>query len=254
MDQWFTFVAQIVNFLILIVLMKKFLYGPIISAMDEREARIAERMKQADAAIERAEREERTHRELTDELKKDRETMMHEAAEEAEQHRRQLMEQARADVEAAENNWRAAIEREKTVFLRQLRELAGRETVEIARKTLRELADSDLEERVIRRFIERIGSVEEAHWAQLAQYGADSEQGIGIYTAFPLRPELSEELVRLVRQKTGSDVLIAFERDQALLTGIELRSAGVKIAWSMDDHIDSLQQSLSELVERELVS
>lgn len=254
MDQWFTFVAQIVNFLILIVLMKKFLYGPIIKAMDEREARIAERMRQADAAIERAEREERTHRGLTDELKKARETMMHEAAEEAEQHRRRLMEQARADVEAAERNWRAAIEREKTAFLRQLRELAGRETVEIARKTLRELADSELEERVIRRFIERIGSVEDAQWAQLARYGADSEQGIAIYSAFKLRSELRDELVGLVREKAGPEAHISFDRDETLLTGIELRSPGLKIAWSMDDHIDSLQQSLAEIVEREAVS
>lgn len=254
MDQWFTFVAQIVNFLILIVLMKKFLYGPIIKAMDDREARIAERTKQADAAIERAEREERTHRELTDELRKAREAMLHEAAEEAEQQRRKLMEQARAEVDAAEKSWRGALGREKAAFLRQLRELVGRETVEIARKTLRELADSELEERVVRRFIERMDGIEDDQWAQLARYGADSEQGIAIYSAFALPAELRDELVRLVHEKAGTDAHVSFDRDETLLTGIELRSPGLKIAWSMDDHIDALQQSLAEIVEQEAVS
>ena len=38
---WFVFFAQIVNFLILLFLLKKFLYGRIINAMDAREAKIA---------------------------------------------------------------------------------------------------------------------------------------------------------------------------------------------------------------------
>ncbi len=41
---WFTVVAQIINFLILVALLKRFLYGPIIRAMDRREAEIASRM------------------------------------------------------------------------------------------------------------------------------------------------------------------------------------------------------------------
>ena len=46
---WFTVVAQIVNFLILVWLLKKFLYGPIIRAMDDRERRIASRLEEANA-------------------------------------------------------------------------------------------------------------------------------------------------------------------------------------------------------------
>ena len=44
---WFTVVAQIVNFLILAGLLAKLLYRPIVSAMQEREERIAARMQAA---------------------------------------------------------------------------------------------------------------------------------------------------------------------------------------------------------------
>ena len=47
---WFTVVAQIVNFLTLVGLLKKFLYGPIIRAMDDRERRIASRLEEANDA------------------------------------------------------------------------------------------------------------------------------------------------------------------------------------------------------------
>jgi F-type H+-transporting ATPase subunit b len=44
---WFTVVAQIINFLILVALLKHFLYGRIIKAMDQREERINSRLEEA---------------------------------------------------------------------------------------------------------------------------------------------------------------------------------------------------------------
>jgi F-type H+-transporting ATPase subunit b len=248
---WFTFTAQIVNFLILILLMKKFLYGPIINAMDEREARIAERMDEADAAIERAQRQEREHRELVDELEQAKSQMLQEASDEAEQRRKQLMQNAREEVRNAEQGWREALEREKTAFLKDIRERAGRETVEIARKALAELADDELEERVVRKFLERMDDVDGDRWTELTRYARESEHGLVISTAFDLRSPLRDELAERVNEKTGSDVRITFEQDAELITGIELRSPGAKIAWSVDDYIDQLQQALAEIVEQE---
>ena len=46
---WFTFGAQTLNFLVLVWLMKRFLYKPILNAIDAREKRIA--LALADAAL-----------------------------------------------------------------------------------------------------------------------------------------------------------------------------------------------------------
>jgi F-type H+-transporting ATPase subunit b len=45
---WFTVFAQIVNFIILIFLLKRFLYGPIIAAIDKREENISARITEAE--------------------------------------------------------------------------------------------------------------------------------------------------------------------------------------------------------------
>ena len=52
---WFTVTFQIINFLILIALLKRFLYGPILRAMDERETTIAARLFEAATAKSEAE-------------------------------------------------------------------------------------------------------------------------------------------------------------------------------------------------------
>ena len=94
---WFTVLAQIVNFLILVVLLKFLLYDRIIKAMDEREAKIRSRLNEAKAKAKEAEQEADTFRSKNQELEDMREAMLAQAKEDAEAHRKELTEQARHD-------------------------------------------------------------------------------------------------------------------------------------------------------------
>ena len=53
----FTVIAQIINFLILVYLLKRFLFNRIIKIMDDRENQIIDRMQGAEAAKEEAQKE-----------------------------------------------------------------------------------------------------------------------------------------------------------------------------------------------------
>ena len=57
MIDWFTVVAQIINFLILVVLLKYFLYGRITAAMEQRQQEIATRWNDAERDREKAAQE-----------------------------------------------------------------------------------------------------------------------------------------------------------------------------------------------------
>ena len=54
---WFTVVAQAINFLILVWLLKRFLYKPILHAIDEREKGIAAQLAEAEAKKAEAQKE-----------------------------------------------------------------------------------------------------------------------------------------------------------------------------------------------------
>ena len=54
---WFTVGAQVLNFLILVWLLKRFLYKPILDAIDAREERIAAELADADAKKAEAQKE-----------------------------------------------------------------------------------------------------------------------------------------------------------------------------------------------------
>ena len=114
---WFTVLAQIINFLILVVLLKFLLYDRIIKAMDEREAKIRSRLKAAEVKEKEAEQKANAFRLKNKELEDKREAMLSQAKEEAEAHRKELTEQARHAVSSLKSAWQDAIEREKDTFI-----------------------------------------------------------------------------------------------------------------------------------------
>src|SRR5471032_2407792 len=97
---WFTVGAQALNFLILVWLMNRYLYKPILNAIDAREKRIATEL--ADAAAKKAEaqkdRDEFQHR--NEEFDQQRAALLAKATDEAKAERQRLLEEARKSADA----------------------------------------------------------------------------------------------------------------------------------------------------------
>ena len=100
---WFVFFCQIVNLLILVYLLKRFLYGRIIKAMDTREAKIAAIFADAEKSKEEARLAAEKHDQRLQELEDRYQGMLNKAREDAETHRRELMDKARDEVELTQN-------------------------------------------------------------------------------------------------------------------------------------------------------
>lgn len=98
---WFTVVVEIVNFLILVALLKYFLYDRIIGIADKREAKIAARFEEAELSRREAEKEVETFQTKQRGLDEQREQFIVQAKAEAENRRRELLEQARQEIEAS---------------------------------------------------------------------------------------------------------------------------------------------------------
>ncbi len=77
---WFTVVAQIVNFLVLVWLLKRFLYKPILNAIDAREKRIASQVLKAQETEEVAKKERDAYQQKNEDLEKQKEVLLSKAA------------------------------------------------------------------------------------------------------------------------------------------------------------------------------
>ncbi len=242
---WVTVTAQVVNFLVLVYLLKRFLYGPITEAMQRRERRIAERMGEAESREQAAAEEAEAYRQQKRELDDRREDLEREAREAADRERRELIEQAREEVDAQREQWFSGLEREKRAFLRQLRAVAADEIAAAARRLLGELADASLEERVVRRFVERLRAADD----QARDAVRRARDHLTVASAFELGDQARDLVVDAVRELAGRDAEPAFEQDPELICGIELRLEGYKLSWTVDRYLDAIEQRVAEQLE-----
>jgi F-type H+-transporting ATPase subunit b len=242
---WFTVLAQIVNFLILVFLLHRFLYNPILNAMAQREKRIANDLETAERKRREAREEIESYRQKKAELDEKRQEFLHKAEKEADVRRHDLLQKARAETEEIRSRWQRAIEQEKAAFLSDLRRRVSQETYRVMRSALADMADVTLEERIVAVFLARLADLPESEREALADETADSWQ---INSAFDLPDEHHEEIERVVKDKWGYNGRLEFNTQPDLIAGIELVAAGHKIAWSLDSYLDSLEEAFADLL------
>lgn len=248
---WFTVTAQIVNFLILIALLKYLLYDRIIKAMDEREERIRTRLKEAEEEKQGAEREAKALREKNREFDDNREQMLARAKQQADNTRKKLTQEARQAVADLQKTWQEAIEREKESFVQDLRKMTGIQVYEVARKALRDLAGAELEERMVDVFLARLREMKKRERESLAAYIKEAGSEVIIRSAFEITPGMRQKLTGALRRHLTDEINPHYETVPELISGIELRTRGRKIAWSLQRYLDTLEENALQILEQE---
>ncbi len=239
---WFTILAQMVNFLVLMLLLRRFLYGPIVRTMDARELHITKELDEAERKEREARLEAESLRTEREDLEDRRGEMLTQAQLDAEQLRGALMEQVRDEVEVRRTGWEQAIEREKQSFLANLRQRAGEQVYAITRQVLTDLADVDLEAHIIESFINRLRTMKDPD----LEKAAGSEKSAIIATAFELDGETRDRIAAAVRERMDALIDVSFEVSPGLICGIELRTSGYKAAWSLQNYLETLDENLSQ--------
>jgi F-type H+-transporting ATPase subunit b len=246
---WFTFFAQIVNFLILVVVLQRFLYGPIVRAMDRREQKISDRIQEAQQKLQEAQAEAERYRQMQQELATQRETMLSQVKAEADRARKTLMQNIREEVDATSSRWQESILRQKDSFLRELRHRASIQVQFAIRRALADLANVELEEQMIEVFIERIENL------NACAIGLNhNSHPVVVCSAFEIPQAARQRIIQAAKEKIPSDTNLEFETEPDLICGIELKASGYKLAWSVENYLDTLEESLSAVFEEEIGS
>jgi F-type H+-transporting ATPase subunit b len=242
---WLTVGAQMLNFLVLVYLLKRFLYGPVVRAMARREEAIAERQREARQRKAEAEAEARRHREAREALEAQRERLLTRAREEADDLRRALEKDLRRETDEVRERWHAEVEREQAAFLRDVRRHAAEQFETLARKALADLASADLESQMARVLIERLGDLDGERRATLVRAGASGEP-IRVRSAFDLPATVKRSLTSSLRDTLGAQAEVTYELADDVVCGVEIRAGGESLAWSLEGYLDTLERRLAD--------
>jgi F-type H+-transporting ATPase subunit b len=245
---WFTVAAQAINFLILVWLLKRFLYKPILHAIDEREKGIAAQLAEAEAKKADSQKERDDFQHKNEVFDQERAVLLKKATDEANVERQRLLDEARKDADSLRAKRQEALRNEQRNLGQEITRWTQKEVFAISRKTLVDLAGMTLEERMAAVFVQRLRALTGAAKEQLAGAVKASSDGARVRSAFDLPAEQHAAIQRALNETLSADVHIQFETVPEVISGIELSANGQKVAWSIADYLATLEKSASELL------
>lgn len=245
---WFTVVAQIINFLILVWLLKRFLYKPILDAIDAREKRIKAELADADAqkAAAQQERDEFEHK--NQEFDRLHTARINEVAEEAKAKRSELLDAARKEANELREKMQDALQSEQRSLNEALTLQVRGEVFSIAGKALADLADSSLEAKMTDVLLQRLQSLNDAEQAELKAIFMSTNKPLLVRSTFKLPQPQCDAIETAIKQLFGQDKTVQFKTDPDLVSGIEINADGHKIAWSISAYLSSLSEKVDNML------
>ena len=245
---WFTVGAQALNFAVLVWLMKRFLYQPILDAIDAREKRIATELAAAAQKKTEAQHEHDEFKQKNEDIDQQRGELLKQARDAADAERQKLMEAARQAAEALANKRQEALASEAASLTQAVRQHAQTEVFAIARQALSDLATVKLEASACGVFIERLRGLQGEARGALAAALSGAHGAVLVRSAFELPSAQRLAVSKAIADSFGAEVELRYETAPALVSGIELVAGGEKFAWSIGDYLASLERAVSDVL------
>ncbi len=251
---WFTIGAQALNFLILVWLLKHFLYKPILNAIDAREKLIAMELADTDAKKTEAQQERDEFQKKNEEFDQQRAALLTKAMEEAKAERLRLLEEARKAADALSARRQESLANDACNLNQAVSRLTQKEVFAIARKTLTDLATASLEERMGEVFTRRLRELDDKAKALLGDALKKNSEPALIGSTFDLPAAQRAAIQNALNETFSTEVHIRFETSPDLVSGIELSTNGQKVGWSIANYLTSLEKGVGELLKEKVKS
>ncbi len=245
---WFTVVAQGLNFIVLVWLLKRYLYKPVLAAIDAREKHIASAIADADLQKKAAEQERKAFEAKKAALDMQGDALLKQAVSAADAERARLQVDARAEAHSLREKQMAALREEQARLRENIANLAQQEVVAIARKVLADLAGASLEERMAVVFLQHLHALHAAAKKSLAA-AFDSASEAVVRSAFELAEAQRALIQNAVRQEFPASSTLRFVVAAEMRCGVELLVGGQRLSWSIADYMDELEQRIAPLSE-----
>jgi F-type H+-transporting ATPase subunit b len=239
-----TFLAQVVNFLVLVALLRRFLYRPLLQAMEARETAMTERQAEVVRKLLECETKARHLAEAEADLERVRQEKLQAVAAEVEVTRQTLTERARQAVEAEADGWRRGLAQHRAEWMSSGRRKLLDEVIAVCRKVLAELASTDLQTAVVDVFLRQLQSLPEEQRARLRGPAT-------VHTSETLPPAQRAHIETALYALSPGVSSVDFAVDGQGL-GVQVIWPGFALGWTAETCLDGVATRVGELLDQEV--
>lgn len=240
---WFEIIAQIVNFFIILFILQKLLYKPVMKAMAQRQERIQKAQKEADAKMKEAETLVAAYDKKTEEIESERKTILETARTEAREKKESLLADYQKEAESKRQLYLKEIEDEKESFLRHLRKNLGESAVKIASRILSALSSKELEAEVFETFL--------ADLKALSKSVPDpeelkKEERVQVHSFRELTKSEQKAIRDALKEQLPNVGEIEFETESELMLGHALYLETYTVHTNIKNYLDEIEKEIAQ--------
>lgn len=244
---WFEIVAQIINFFIILFILQKLLYKPVINMMETRQERIQKDQIEAEEKMNKAEELISEYDTKIAGVEDEKREILDDARDKAQERKQELLEIYKEEAENKRQVYLNEIEDEKELFIKNLRKKLGQNAVKIASHILSNISSKELEDEVFHTFLENIRNLRD----NIEEPGLlDEEKDIELYSAKELSQDKKEKIKKVLGEQVKNLDHLEFEVDEDLILGYQLSLETYTVHTDIKNYLDSMEEEIIEEIEK----
>lgn len=244
---WFEIVAQIINFFIILFILQKLLYKPVMNMMETRQERIQKDQIEAEEKMNKAEELISEYDTKIAGVEDEKREILDDARDKAQERKQELLETYKEEAENKRQVYLDEIEDEKELFIKNLRKKLGQNAVKIASHILSNISSKELEDEVFHTFLENIRNLRD----NIEEPGLlDEEKDIELYSAKELSQDSKEKIKKVLGEQVKNLDHLEFEVDEDLILGYQLSLETYTVHTDIKNYLDSMEEEIIEEIEK----
>lgn len=244
---WSTFVLEIFNFLVLVWILKRFLYQPVLNAIARRRATIEKQLADAEQHHTEADalKDQYEHRLADWELERQKAT--DNLQNELEQNRLNQLKIQKAELAQEEEKIRVTQLRQDKQAISEIEQRALQQGAKFASRLLSEATGPELETRLFKLLLDDLNTMPAEKISTLNNEWGETPEHIQVSSAYPLTENQHHLLEETLSKVTGLSVPVQYDQDARLLAGLNITIG----AWLLQLNVRDELQGFTELVHAE---
>jgi F-type H+-transporting ATPase subunit b len=246
---WSTFLLEIINFLILVWILKHFFYAPVKSVIERRRKGIEDSLAQAEVMRSEAKQVEEQYKSRLSQWEKEKKQAHEALHKEINDERDRLMEALQSTVEKEREKAKVLETRRINEVQRKNELQALNNAAQFTSKLLSRLASPEMEQKLCELLVEELPQLSPEWQESLGNVFSSDENPISaqiavkVSSAYPLTDQCCNNIKSALKDLVGKSIDCEFTRDPQLIAGLRINFGPLVLRANLHDELQLFIES-----------
>lgn len=237
-----TLIFQIINFFVMVFILTRFFFRPVIRTLDERSRKVTSALSEAEQREREAKEIQAQYEQRLADAEEQVATMHRRAQDELEETRRRVLEETRTEIRELRERAGQEMEEARQEAIAQHRRTIGTLATTLSERLISEAGGESFQRASIEKFLEQLSALPPEKYRHVVDDHEAEVIRVQVTSACELDPDCVSRIERQVQQMMAKPADIRYRLDPRLIAGVSMRFGDVVIDGSVAGQLQDLNE------------